>query len=168
MTFVPAPGTRIGGKYRLERSLAKGGMGSVWVARHEQLDALVAVKFMDPSLADTTAAVARFEREAKAAAQLSSPHIVRVQDFGVDDGTPFMVMELLRGEDLATRLDREGRLSLGAASAIVTQACKGLKVAHDAGLVHRDIKPRNVFCALQGEEDVIKIVDFGIARETGK
>ncbi|MEQ9320274.1 MAG: protein kinase, partial [Polyangiaceae bacterium] len=97
------PGRVIGGKYRLVRRLAEGGMGEVWVARHEDLDADVAVKLMSAEIVGTEHAIARFEREAKASAKLRSNHIVRVQDFGVDGETPYMVMELLEGEDLGTR-----------------------------------------------------------------
>src|SRR3954463_6375323 len=93
-------GVGVAGRYRLEQPLARGGMGSVWVAQHTQLDAPVAVKFMDPLPASSSAARARFEREAKAAAQINSPHIVSVHDYGIEDDTPFLVMELLHGEDL--------------------------------------------------------------------
>src|SRR5688572_31814764 len=91
-------GSVIAGRYRLERPLAKGGMGSVWVARHLQLDTDVALKFMASAYAESSDARARFEREAKASAQLKSPYVVQVHDYGVDEGTPFLVMELLEGE----------------------------------------------------------------------
>ena len=108
----------LGGKYRLERALASGGMGSVWVARHTRLEADVAVKLMSRAIGTDRSSVARFEREAKACAQLSSPHVVGVHDFGVEDGTPYMVMELLRGEDLGSRVDRVGRMTLAEAIGI--------------------------------------------------
>lgn len=159
-------GRVIGGKYRLDRRIGSGGMGSVWVARHLVLGAEVAVKLMSPDLAGTELGLARFEREAKASAKLKSHHIVRVQDFGVDDGTPFMVMELLEGEDLGERLKRDGPLSVGELAPLFREICKGLEVAHDAGIVHRDLKPSNVFLAREGGDEVVKLVDFGVARET--
>src|SRR5262245_32386111 len=110
-------------------------MGSVWVARHRELDVTVAIKFMDPTLGGWSEARARFEREAKTAAQLDTKHVVQVQDYGVDRDTPYLVMELLRGESLGDRLSREGRLSLEATSNLLTQVAKGLRKAHDASLV---------------------------------
>jgi len=166
MSWEPAPGVMLGGKYRLEQALASGGMGSVWVARHTRLDADVAVKLMAREIGQDASSVARFEREAKACAQLQSPHVVGVHDFGVEDGTPYMVMELLRGEDLGTRIDRMGHMTLAEAAAIAVPIGKALRAAHDVGLIHRDLKPRNIFIARQGHEEVVKLVDFGIARET--
>jgi eukaryotic-like serine/threonine-protein kinase len=166
MSFVPTPDSVLGSKYRLVRRIAGGGMGSVWLARHLSLDAEVAVKLMSPLIADTPTALSRFEREAKASAQLKSKHIVKVQDYGVEDGTPFMVMELLEGEDLGQRLTRVGKMSLAELSPIFTEICKGLKVAHEAGIVHRDLKPSNVFLAREAEDEIVKLCDFGVARET--
>lgn len=166
MRFEPAPELTIGGKYRLLKRLAGGGMGSVWVARHETLESEVAIKFMSHEIAATPSGAARFEREAKATAQLASPHVVRVQDFGVESQTAFMVLELLKGEDLADRLQRVGVMSLGATASVATAVCKGLGVAHEAGIVHRDVKPRNIFIATQGDEEIVKLLDFGVARET--
>jgi serine/threonine-protein kinase len=167
VAFRAAPESLVRGKYRLVRCLADGGMGSVWQAKHVALDADVAVKLMSPLLTDTPSATARFEREAKASAQLKSPHIVKVQDYGVEDATPFMVMELLSGEDLGDVIARDKRLPLARMAHIAAQICKALKVAHAAGIVHRDLKPSNVFLAREGDDEVVKLVDFGIARETG-
>ena len=141
-------------------------MGEVWVARHEDLDADVAVKLMSAEIVGTEHAIARFEREAKASAKLRSNHIVRVQDFGVDGETPYMVMELLEGEDLGTRLKRDGPMLVADFVPVLRQIAKGLEVAHAAGFVHRDLKPSNIFMAREGGEEVVKIVDFGVARET--
>src|SRR5262245_66298398 len=116
-----APGATIGGKYRLEKRLARGGMGEVWAARHLELGVPVAIKFMDASSAESPAAQARFAREAKAAAALRHPNIVDVRDYGVDRGIPFLVMELLRGEDLGARLQRGRRLTLVATAGILSQ-----------------------------------------------
>ncbi|WP_437939875.1 protein kinase domain-containing protein [Sorangium sp. So ce341] len=161
-------GSIIAGKYRLERALSAGGMGSVWVAQHVQLGTHVAVKFMGMAYAGSPAFRARFEREARAAAHLRSPHVVQVHDFGFEQGVPYLVMELLRGEDLSARLTRVRRLSLPETQRLLVHAGKALRSVHDAGLVHRDLKPANLFLArVDGEdEDMLKLIDFGIAKET--
>ncbi|MEO7328098.1 MAG: serine/threonine-protein kinase [Minicystis sp.] len=167
-TISQVPGTIVGAKYRLETPLARGGMGAVWIARHIQLDVTVAVKFMDPACASSSLARARFEREAKAAASLHSPHIVAVRDYGVEGNSPYLVMELLKGENLSVRIHRERRLSLQATSKIMSQIAKALRRAHEAGLIHRDLKPANIFLARQDddEDEVVKVLDFGIAKDT--
>ncbi len=157
------PGAIIAAKFRLERVIGKGGMGSVWAAKHAHLDMPVALKFMDP-LADSPEARVRFEREAKAAASLRSPHVVQILDHGLDDGVPYIAMELLEGEDLGERLRRDKRLDLVVASRIFTQAAKALKKAHDAGIIHRDLKPSNIFLARFDEDEVVKLLDFGVAK----
>ena len=159
-----AEGRVVARKYRLERPLARGGMGEVWIARHLQLDTAVAVKFMDPSFAASSDARARFEREAKSSAQLRSPYVATVHDYGVEDDTPYIVMELLEGEDLSARLRREGRLTLTATTTLVTQVCRALRRAHEMGIVHRDLKPGNIFLARHDEEEIVKVLDFGIAK----
>ncbi len=160
-------GTIVAARYRIERFLARGGMGSVWVARHVQLDTEVALKVMDPAYADSEDARARFEREAKACAQLKGPHVVQVYDYGFQDGLPYLVMELLQGEDLGARLRRKGRLTVAEAAAILTPVCKALRRAHELGIVHRDIKPSNIFLAREEEGEVVKVLDFGIAKVVG-
>jgi hypothetical protein len=157
----------VAGRYRLERALARGGMGSVWVARHLQLDVDVAVKFMAPEYAASAEARARFEREAKAGAQLKSPNVVQVHDYGVDDGAPFIVMELMEGEDLEEKLRREGRLSPADTVAVLSPVCRALRRAHEIGLVHRDLKPGNIFLARVAGEVIAKVLDFGIAKTQG-
>ncbi len=158
------PGQLINGKYRLIRPLARGGMGSVWVARHVDLDVEVALKFrrteheLDPHAED------RFKREAQAAARLRSPHVVHIHDYGIDEGAPYIAMELLEGEDLGDALDRERSFSLERAIEVLRQAGKGLKLAHQAGIVHRDIKPSNLYLARHGDETTVKVLDFGIAK----
>lgn len=164
---VPEAGQIVAARYQLERALAQGGMGSLWCARHLQLDVSVAIKFMSPEFADSPELRGRFEREAKAAALLKSPHAVQVHDYGIEDGTPFIVMELLEGEDLSERLAREGKLSLPATRSVVEQIGKALRRAHALGLVHRDLKPANVFLARQSGEEIVKLVDFGIAKARG-
>jgi serine/threonine-protein kinase len=137
-------------------------MGSVWVAHHKQLGVPVAIKLMMPS---SSKARERFEREAKAAARLRSPHVVDVNDYGFEGDTPYIVMELLDGEDLGARLKRERRISLRAAAAIATQVAKALRRAHDAGMVHRDLKPSNIFIERDDGDEIVKILDFGVVKE---
>lgn len=160
----PSAGLVVNSKYLLEAPLARGGMGSVWTATHRELGVRVALKFMDPAVAATEGGGARFEREAKAAAHLESRHIVQVRDYGVADGTPYLVMELLRGESLEQRLRDRTRLRFDEVTEILRQLAKGLKQAHEAGIVHRDLKPGNIFLARVDDEDVLKILDFGIAK----
>jgi serine/threonine-protein kinase len=141
-------------------------MGSVWVAEHLGLGVDVAVKLLRPDQEPDEERVERFRREAQQAGRLRSPHIVRIQDFGIEDGVPYIVMELLLGEDLGHRLDRVGRLSPDLALRFLSHAARGLSVAHRAGIVHRDIKPANLFLEHHGGEEVLKIVDFGVAKRT--
>jgi serine/threonine-protein kinase len=158
-------GRVIAARYQLERPLAKGGMGSVWVARHLQLETTVAIKFIEPTLAALPEARGRFEREAKVAAQLQGPNLVQIHDYGIEDDTPYMVMECLHGEDLSARLNRETRLSHPAAVSIVSQVATVLRRAHEAGIIHRDLKPGNIFL-VRGDEDeeIVKVLDFGLAK----
>ena len=158
-------GAVIAGKYQLETPLARGGMGSVWVARHVKLGSRLAVKFLDPRFAASPAFIERFEREARAAAALQSPNVVHVQDYGVEDDTPYLVMELLQGEDLGQRLSRLGRLSLPETARILMQVGKALRKAHEGGIVHRDLKPANLFLMRADDDEVVKVLDFGIAKE---
>jgi serine/threonine protein kinase len=162
------PGAIVAGKYRLAKPLARGGVGTVWVAKHVQLGHDVAVKFLDARVALSPQVRTRFEREARAAATLRSPHIVQVFDYGVQGDAPYLAMELLTGETLHARLRRVKRLSLVDAYRIIAQIGKGLKRAHDVGFVHRDLKPANIYLARNDEEedDLVKILDFGIAKET--
>jgi len=157
----------VAGKYRLTRLLGRGGMGAVWEGTHTSLGTRVAVKFIDAEYAESPEARSRFENEARAAARLRSKHVVEVYDHGVsDDGRPFIVMEFLQGEPLDKRLDRLGRLPAKDTAQIVMQVCRALAKAHTANIVHRDLKPENVFLVWDDEEgtDVVKVVDFGIAK----
>ncbi len=165
--FEPQPDTLIDGRWRLESVLASGGMGSVWKGHHEKLGSAAAIKFMLPTGASTSEARRRFEREAIAAAQLKSPHVVRVLDHGLVSGVPYTVMELLEGEDLAARLRRKQRLSVPECCELLRQACDGLSEAHAADIVHRDLKPANLFITTQRGDDQLKILDFGVAKALG-
>jgi serine/threonine-protein kinase len=158
-------GALVADRFRLERELGRGGMGTVWLARHEKLSVRCAVKFLiEQRPEEAKVALARFEREAKAVAQLVSPHVVRVLDFGLCRGRPYLAMEYLEGEDLATRLERERRLGARATIDVVSAIARGLAAAHAAGIVHRDLKPANIFVAREHGGEVVKILDFGIAK----
>ena len=150
----------LGERYRLVRMIGSGGMGAVWEAEDEVLGRPVAVKVLSESLAAGERTVSRFEREARAAARLSGPHITAVYDFGRSEGRPYIVMELVRGETLADRLAREGRLPPYEAVRIATHVADALEEAHTAGIVHRDVKPDNVMLTPAGD---VKVMDFGIA-----
>jgi serine/threonine-protein kinase len=158
-----ASGTVVANKYELVRELAQGGMGCVWIARHRELDADVALKVILDSGRDRS--TFRFRREAQAAAKLKSPYVTQIHDYGTHDDAPYIVMELLQGEGLDARLRRVKRIAIEPALAIFTQLCRGLTVAHDAGIVHRDLKPSNVFLAKSAGEEIAKILDFGIAKD---
>ncbi|MCA9620385.1 MAG: protein kinase, partial [Myxococcales bacterium] len=154
----------VAGRFRLEHEMARGGMGAVWVARDEKLGRLVAVKIMARELASRPEARQRFELEALAAAKLRSNHVVEVYDYGIQDGVPYIVMELLEGENLGQRLRRDKRLGLAETGELMGQICTGLKAAHAAGLVHRDLKPTNVFLTQRDGAEVVKILDFGVVK----
>jgi serine/threonine protein kinase len=161
---VGAPHQVLSGKYRLERELGRGGMGSVWLAQHLTLRSPVAIKLIDPAIATNTEALSRFLREAQAAASLRSPHVVQILDHGVDEGVPFIVMELLDGESLAGRLERQQRLSPHDTAHLLTQVGRAMTKAHEAGIVHRDLKPDNIFIVRNDEEEIAKVLDFGVAK----
>jgi serine/threonine-protein kinase len=157
----------IADRFRLTRLLGQGGMGSVWLATHLALDIPCAVKFIEGEIAQLPEAQARFEREAKAAAQLRSPHVVQILDHGVFQGTPYIAMELLDGEDFGKRLQRVGRMPPNDVLRIVGQVCRALTKAHSVGIVHRDLKPDNIFLVPDDDREIAKVLDFGIAKATG-
>jgi serine/threonine protein kinase len=161
-----AIGDVLAGKYRVEKVLGSGGMGVVVAARHEQLDVLVALKFMTDEAFEDRGLVARFLREARAAARLRSEHVARVTDVGrLESGAPYQVMEYLEGSDLSVLLANEGPLPVSAAVDYVAQACDALDEAHGAGIIHRDIKPSNLFRTTRPNGTVcIKVLDFGISK----
>jgi serine/threonine-protein kinase len=152
-------------RYRLIEPLGQGGMGTVWRAEHVELGSKVAIKLIDAGIAESSDALGRFKREAKAAAALASAHVVQIFDYGVDNGTPYIAMELLDGESLGDRLDRTGTLSPKETLRVLTHAGFALDRAHEAGIVHRDIKPDNIFLT-KGEDGEFlgKILDFGVAK----
>ena len=151
---------------KLERPLGEGGMGAVWVAEHLSLRTKVVVKFIATALASNKEARDRFSREAAAAAQVKSPHVVQTFDHGITDwGVPYIVMEFLEGHDLGQHLDEHGRLPPDVVVEIVSQLGRALDRAHERGIVHRDIKPNNVFICDGGRGEMfVKLLDFGIAK----
>lgn len=167
---LPSPeNTIVAERYRVERRIGEGGMGTVWAGRHLSLGQLVAIKFVHTRLLTSREALRRFDIEAKAAARIKSRHTVSVYDHGVTpQGQPYIVMEYLEGEPLESRLEREGRLRFDEVVHIISEAGRALEVAHAAGVVHRDLKPDNIFLARDPEAGprgyVVKLVDFGIAK----
>ena len=157
----PLVGRVLDQRYHVRRRLARGGMATVYEAADLRLDRGVAVKVMHPALAADDDFVARFRREAKAAARLAGPHVVAVTDQGYDGDTVFLVMELIEGRTLRDVLRERGRLSAGQALEVLEPVLAALAAAHRAGLVHRDVKPENV---LLGDDGAIKVADFGLAR----
>src|SRR5262245_57500962 len=149
------------GRYEIQHRLGKGGMGSLYLARDPGLDRLVAIKLLKEDYLEDQEFRERFSREARALARLRHPNIVVVFDFGEHEDRPFMAMEYIDGETLRQRLVRIPPLKLALGLAIVEDLCAGLASAHDAGIVHRDIKPDNIMMDRQG---VLKLLDFGIAR----
>jgi serine/threonine-protein kinase len=158
------PNRILAGRYRLEVRLGQGGMGSIWRAEHLVLQAPVAVKLIDRDAIPDEDTLARFMREAKAAAALRSPHVVQIIDYGVEGPLPFMVMELLEGETLAQRLKRVRRLSRQETARVLTHVGRAVGRAHDAGIVHRDLKPENVFLVKNEDDEIAKVLDFGVAK----
>ncbi len=152
------------GRYRLDERLGAGGMGSIWRAHHLVLAAPVAVKLIDREHVPDEETLGRFMREAQSAATLRSPHVVQILDYGVDDKLPFIVMELLDGENLAQRLRRLGRLASADTARIVTHIGRAMARAHEANIVHRDLKPENVFLIRNEDEEIAKVLDFGVAK----
>jgi serine/threonine protein kinase len=159
-----AAGSTVAGRYTLERVLGTGGMGTVWLAHDSSLDSKCALKLVDSEQAKIDEVRVRFEREAKASAQLRGAHVVHVFDYGVWDDVPFIAMELLEGEDLAQRLARVKRLGPAETYWVVAHICRALSKAHALGIVHRDLKPENIFLVDTGGEEIAKVVDFGIAK----
>ncbi len=162
------------GSYQLAEKIGAGGMGEVWKAKHRLLARPAAIKLIRPEALggnriDAATALRRFEREAQATAELSSPHSIELYDFGItEDGTFYYVMELLRGLDLKTLVERHGPIPAERTLHVLRQACHSLTDAHLVGVVHRDIKPGNIFICRRGPEyDFVKVLDFGLVKQLG-
>jgi eukaryotic-like serine/threonine-protein kinase len=165
MAYERRPGDMIAGRYVLQRKLGQGGIGEVWVARSTALDVDVALKMLKPETVGPSA-IERMAREARAVAQLGHPAMVRAFDFGsTERGEPFLAMELLQGEELSALLARKGRLPATRAAALLLPVIDGLGTAHSMGIVHRDVKPENIFISSDGPgREQPKLLDFGVAK----
>lgn len=155
------PGVVLAGRYEIVRLLGEGGMGAVYQARDYELERLVALKVIRPELANHPATLRRFKQELILARQISHRNVIRIFDLGAADGVRFISMEFVDGRDLATWLEEQGKLSPAEAADVVVQILNGLEAAHAEGVVHRDLKPRNIMVSPQGK---ITVMDFGIAR----
>jgi serine/threonine-protein kinase len=156
----------IGGRFRIDRLLGSGSMGYVVAAWHLELDQPVALKLLNPEVFERGEATARFRREVRAAARIKSEHVCRVIDVGsIEQGAPYMVMELLDGNNLEEELLRRGTLPVAEAVGYVLEAVEALAEAHAAGIVHRDLKPANLFVARRADRSrLLKVLDFGISK----
>ena len=154
------------GQYQLVRKLGEGGMGEVYLAEHSLLKRPCALKLIKPEAGDDPVAMARFEREVQSAARLAHPNTIEIFDYGLTgDGTFYYVMEYLQGQSLSDLVRSHGPLPAGRVIYLMRQVCAGLAEAHGMGLVHRDLKPQNVFVAVRGgESDVSKVLDFGLVK----
>jgi eukaryotic-like serine/threonine-protein kinase len=162
----PLVGAMLSDRYRIVRPIGEGGMGIVYEAEHVLIEKRVALKVLRSDFSQKEDVVERFRQEAKSASRIGHPHIVDISDFGeTPSGQSYFVMEYLDGEDLANLLEREGTVSPRRAVNIVLQCCQALGAAHRKGIVHRDMKPENVFLVRrEGVQDFVKLVDFGIAK----
>jgi serine/threonine-protein kinase len=162
----PIPeGTIVAGKLRVVRMLGMGGMGAVYEVEHEFTKHRRALKMLHAEMLEHPVVVARFIREASAAGHIGNPHIVETFDAGkLESGEPYLVMEMLKGETLADRLEKVRRLAVPELVEIIRQACEGVQAAHDAGIVHRDLKPENIFLMEKDGKSFVKILDFGVSK----
>ena len=166
MADVLTPGQVVAGRFRIEEVIGEGGMGMVYLARHLTLRRPVAIKVLKGNYGADETFVERFRREAIAASQVVHPNVVSITDFGqLDDGAFYIVMEYLQGVGLDQVLDSGGAQPLTRVMNILIQLADALETSASAGVVHRDLKPENVMlCAIRGRKDVVKLVDFGIAK----
>jgi eukaryotic-like serine/threonine-protein kinase len=157
-------GRTLGDRYIVGSLLGAGGMGEVYRGQHRRTGRPVAIKILHPHLVENDTLLARFGREAQITGRLGSDHIVEILDIDEDDGQPFLVLELLEGEDLAACIGREGAQPLAVVTEWIAQIAAGLEVAHRAGVIHRDLKPGNVFLCRRAGKPVVKVLDFGISK----
>lgn len=165
---VDLVGTVLSDRYRILKKLGEGGMGSVYLAEHTTINKKLAIKVLSPEYSHKQDLVDRFLQEARAASMIDQQNVVEITDFGsTPNGSVFFVMEFLPGEDLSDTIKNEGPIPWARAKPIVLQICAALEAAHDAGIIHRDMKPENCFRIRRGNnEDFIKVLDFGIAKVT--
>jgi serine/threonine-protein kinase len=165
-----SPGTLLGGRYRIETLVGEGGMGAVYEAVQQDLDRRVALKILHEHLTDDVELRSRFQREARVVAMLGHPNVVQISDFQARDGEPpFFVMELLHGENLRDLLKRAQLLPPERVAYIAVQVLSALEAAHRASVVHRDIKPDNIFLERTDVQvDIVKVLDFGVAKLLGR
>lgn len=158
-----------GGRYTLFEIMGRGGMGYVYLAQHNTLQKRVAIKVLASKYCSNEQQVERFVREAQAASKLEHDNVIDIYDFGsTPNRSAFIAMELLKGEDLASTLEREGRLPWSRTKKIILQICRALHVAHSKGVLHRDMKPENCYrIKRRSNKDFIKVLDFGLAKVTG-
>jgi serine/threonine protein kinase len=161
-------GQVVADRYHVIKKLGEGGMGQVYLAEHVKMGRRSAIKVMNPSMVHDPDAVARFNREASNASRITHPNVCAIYDFGeTPDGLIYLAMEFVEGEPLTDLLEREGALPVPRAVSIFTQVAEALQAAHDLGIVHRDLKPDNIMLAHRKGHDVVKVVDFGIAKAVG-
>lgn len=158
------PGQMVAGRYRIDHLLGVGGMGAVYKATDDRLSRAVALKTLAPFATNDPDSRRRFETEARAASAIHHPGVVAVYDFGVDGHVPFIVLELLRGEDLSAVLKRQTRMDVAEAIDIMLGVCAGVCAAHEAGVIHRDLKPSNIFVVSTGAVQAVKVLDFGVSK----
>ncbi len=163
--MITGPGVALGGRYRLERRIAVGGMGEVWQGYDEALTRPVAVKVLKDEFAGDSGFLQRFRTEARNSAALSHPNIATLLDYGEQHGSAFLVMELVVGEPLSDVLERTPVMAAAQLIPVLAQTARGLAAAHEAGVVHRDVKPGNILIARGGR---VKITDFGVSRAAGQ
>jgi serine/threonine-protein kinase len=167
-TTDPLIGAVLADTYRVVRLMAAGGMGRVYEVEHTRLPRKLVAKLLLEAHSLNREVLERAEREARAIAAIRSDHVVEIADvIRMEDGRPCIVVDYLEGEDLNARLERQGKLPLGEAVEIARQICAGVAAAHDAGIVHRDLKPANIFLVERPEGEVVKILDFGVAKLGG-
>jgi predicted ATPase len=164
--MLPALGATLSGRWLVHAEIGRGGMGVVYAATNVEIDARVAIKVLNPALAGLPIQVRRFEQEARVTANIKSDHVARVHDLGrLDDGTPFIVMEQLEGNDLGAEIATRGAMGPGRAVDLVLQACEAIAAAHALGIVHRDLKPANLFVTTRLDgSSWVKVLDFGVVK----
>ncbi|MFL5349374.1 MAG: protein kinase domain-containing protein, partial [Hyalangium sp.] len=162
--LLPQEGKLIAGQFLLKRLIGMGGTGAVWEAHDVQLDRPVAIKLLSSLATESTSALQRFSNEARSLARFRSPHVVQIFSTGIEEGTPYLIMEMLEGESLSTRLGRTQRVPLKTCLLIAQGVAAALESAHGVGLIHRDITPGNIFFDTRGGSESVKVLDFGVAK----